>query len=150
MLRVLATIVRTLSVLLLSYNPMFLSVDAWKFAFSGAGAGSPGYNGVYSMQHAAALAAQQCLVSTLKDDPKAGHAWVNLAAAYAASGCVLDANQCLEQVGLHNVEVSPETVGCCLCALELWSLLILSFFSGIEVGALAHVNKICSCCSAGA
>ncbi|KAL2609085.1 hypothetical protein R1flu_027658 [Riccia fluitans] len=52
---------------------------------------------VFLQRLAAARAAEQCLEVALKEDPKAGHIWANLAAAHTTLGNIAAASQCLEQ-----------------------------------------------------
>lgn len=63
-----------------------------------AGAGAGAGPGAYGHRVVAARAAQQCLEAALKEDPKAGYIWANLAAAYSTLGNLGRASQCLEQV----------------------------------------------------
>lgn len=72
---------------------MKLSIEPTDLAGAGAGAGP----GAYGPRAVAARAAQQCLEAALKEDPKAGYIWANLAAAYSTLGNVGRASQCLEK-----------------------------------------------------
>ncbi|EFJ32828.1 hypothetical protein SELMODRAFT_438952 [Selaginella moellendorffii] len=63
----------------------------------GAGAGASKETGAYATQLKAAHAACLYLQTSLKEDPKAGSAWVNLAAAYEVLGDFTNASKCLEQ-----------------------------------------------------
>lgn len=78
---------------LVNYGALLLR----QYGSTSAGPGAGAREGAYASQHDAAIAAQQCFVAALKADPKAGHIWVNLAAAYAVSGDFNSASKCLEQ-----------------------------------------------------
>lgn len=73
-----------------------LSTEPPDLAGAGAGAGP----GAYGPRVGAARAAKQCLEAALKEDPKAGYIWANLAAAYSTLGNIGRASQCLEEVHL--------------------------------------------------
>lgn len=76
---------------LLNYGTLLLC--QYGSTFAGAGAG----DGAYESQNVAAITAQQCLTAALKVDPKAGHLWANLAAAYTVLCDFCSARKCLEQ-----------------------------------------------------
>ncbi|KAJ7525305.1 hypothetical protein O6H91_17G044900 [Diphasiastrum complanatum] len=78
---------------LINYGVLLLRQYASSLTGPGAGAGV----GAYALQFAAAAAAQQCLGAALREDPKAGYIWANLAAAYEALGDLCSTRRCLEQ-----------------------------------------------------
>ncbi|CAM6084781.1 unnamed protein product [Calypogeia fissa] len=78
---------------LINYAALLLRQYGSSFSGAGAGAGP----GAYGPRVVAARAAQQCLEAALKEDPKAGYIWANLAAAYSTLGNIGRASQCLEQ-----------------------------------------------------
>ncbi|KAL3677340.1 hypothetical protein R1sor_027288 [Riccia sorocarpa] len=70
-------------------------LQQYGFCLTSAGAGAGPI--AFLSRLAAARAAKQCLEVSLKEDPKAGHIWANLAAAHTTLGNIGSASQALEQ-----------------------------------------------------
>lgn len=64
--------------------------------FTGAGANAGEYSSVD--QVTAVNVAKECLLASLKADPKAAHLWANLANAYYMIGDHRSSSKCLEKV----------------------------------------------------